>query len=103
MPQSQPAIIGGAAIVGKGIQTTKDITAATALKTSAGRVAKVSVLVVGTSTGSVNDCATTGAVALANQVAVIPEAVGVYDIDMPTSAGIVITPGAGQTLAVSWG
>lgn len=77
-----------------------DITAATTVKTSPGTLLKVNVLVVGTTTGTMNDCATTGAVALANEIAAIPEAVGSYEMDWPCATGITVVPGTGQTLTV---
>jgi len=92
----------GALVVAKGLNSVKNITTATVIKAVPGRIAKVSVLVAGSGAGSVNDCATTGAAATANELAVIPQTVGVFDIDMPCSTGIVVVPGTGQTLAVSY-
>jgi len=100
--QNQPQVLNGATIVGKGSKTALNISAATAVKAVAGRIVKVSVIVAGSAAGTINDAATTGAAASANEVAVIPNTVGVYDIDMPTSNGIVIVPGTGQTVAVSY-
>ena len=91
-----------AVVVGQGTTAVLNITAATVVKPVGGRVAKVSVLVGGSAVGAVHNCATTGAAAAANQVAVVPDTEGVYDIDFPCSAGIVVVPGTGQTLAVSY-
>lgn len=66
------------------------------------RLARVSVTVAGTTTGSVNDAASTGGAAAGNLVAVIPNVVGVFELDWPCAAGIVITPGSGQTVSVSY-
>lgn len=79
--------------------TFLNITASTVLKASPGRAVRVSVIVAGSAAGSLNDCATTGAAAASNEVAVIPNTVGVYEIDWPCGTGIVIVPGTGQTLA----
>jgi hypothetical protein len=90
-----------------------NITAATVIKKQedngavggtmgAGRIVRVQVLVAGSAAGTVNDCATTGAAAVANQVGVIPAVVGTYLIDMPCYAGICVVPGTGQTLAASF-
>lgn len=92
----------GNQLVAAGSLTALNITAASVVKTGAGRVAKVSVLVAGSAAGSVNDAATTGAAAVANQLAVVPNTVGIYLIDMPITNGLVVTPGTGQTLAVSY-
>lgn len=99
---ANPSVQNGASITAQGTKTFFNITAATAVKSTSGRVAKVSVLVAGSSTGSVNDSATTGGASVANQLAVIPDVVGIYNIDMPVSNGIVVTPGTGMTIAVSY-
>lgn len=78
-----------------------NITAATVIKAAPGRVARVSVIVAGAA-GTLNDCTTTGAAAASNQIAAIPAVVGMIWIDWTTSAGIVLVPGAGQTLAISF-
>lgn len=100
--QNQPQVINGATITGRGVKSVLNITAATVIKAVAGRICNVSVVVAGSAPGSINDAATTGAVAAANEVVVVPNTVGVYAIDMPTANGIVVVPGTGQTLAVSY-
>ena len=99
---SNPTIQNGALVTAKGTKTFFNITANTVVKATAGRVAKISVIVAGSGAGSVHDSATTGAAATANEIAVIPATAGVYDIDFPVSNGIVIKVGTGQTLAVSY-
>ena len=79
-----------------------NITTPTVVKLGAGRVAKVSVIVAGSAAGSVNDCATTGAAAAANELAPLPNAVAPLDLGFAYSTGLVIIPGTGQTLAVSY-
>lgn len=79
-----------------------NITAATAIKASPGRLVKISVIVAGSAAGTANDCATTGAAAVGNQIAAIPNSVGVINLDWPCATGIVVVPGTGQTLAVSY-
>ena len=69
---------------------------------AARRIGRVQVLVAGTVAGSVNDAATVASAAAANQVFIIPNVVGTYLIDFPCLAGIVVTPGTGQTLAASY-
>lgn len=89
-------------LTGAGSSVSFNITAPTVVKASPGRVAKVSVIVAGSTAGTINDVLTTGAAGVANQLATIPETVGLYDIDMPTSRGIVVVPGTGMTVAVSY-
>jgi hypothetical protein len=100
--QANPQVKNGALITGQGVNTLFNITAPTVVKTTSGRICRVSVIVAGTAVGSVNDVATTAGVAVTNQLAVIPDVVGSYDIDMPCAVGLVVTPGTGQTLAISY-
>jgi len=89
-------------IVGKGLKTAKNLSASTVVKATAGRVARVSVIVAGSGAGTINDVATTGGAATANEIASIPNTLGVYDIDMPCTTGIVFVPGSGMTAVVSY-
>ena len=89
-------------VVGFGTQTTANVIAPTVIKAVGGRVAKVSVVVAGSTAGAVHNVATVAAAAAANQIAVVPDTVGVYDINMPCGAGIVVVPGTDQVLAVSF-
>lgn len=89
-------------LTGQGRDAQLNIAAATVVKSGPGRVARVSVITAGSAAGTVNDCATTGAAATANQIATIPNAVGHYTIDFPFNAGLVVVPGTGQVLAVSF-
>lgn len=91
-----------AASVGAAASQSYNITAAKAVKASAGRLFKISVLVAGSAAGAAHDCAATGDAATANQIAVIPNTVGIYTVDWPCATGIVIAPGSGQTIAVSY-
>ncbi|MDR3445978.1 hypothetical protein [Dyella sp.] len=82
---------------------TLNITAATAIKVTAGRLYTVAVVVAGTAAGAVYDGTLTTGNTAANQIGTIPDVVGqVPFFGFPTSSGIVVIPGAGQTLAVSW-
>lgn len=100
--QTNFSVINSALIVGKGIANKLDITSATVIKAVQGRICKVNVVVAGSAAGTVNDCATTGAAAVANEVFAIPNTVGIYDVDFPCMTGIVVVPGTGQTISVSY-
>jgi len=100
--QANPSVQNGALITGVGTRTLFNISSATVVKTLAGRVAKISVTTAGSAPGSVNDAKTTGTAGAANLLASIPNTVGVYSIDMPTAVGIVVTPGTGQVLTISY-
>lgn len=87
----------------EGLLSTLNITAATIVKASAGRIFRFSVVVAGSATGTVNDCATTAAAAASNQIATTPTTLGTTILNWPCTTGIVIVPGTGQTIAVTWG
>jgi len=100
---TNPTVQNGAMLTAQGQKTFLNLTATTLVKATAGRVAKVNVLVAGgTNTGAVYDSATIGAIGASNLIATIPDAVGSYLIDFPCSNGIVIAPGTGNTVAVSY-
>jgi hypothetical protein len=85
------------------LSTTLNITAATAVKAAAGLVGTVCVVVKGTGNGTLNDCATTGAAAASNAFFALDDtATSATVLNFPTSTGIVVVPGAGQTIAISW-
>ncbi len=93
---------GAQAVTNDGASVTLNITSATVVKVGAGRTARVSVNIAGSSSGTLNDCATTGAAAIANQIMAIPNAVGIYYIDWPHSTGIVVVPGTGQNVSINY-
>lgn len=85
-----------------GLSTSLNITAATVVKAKPGRICKVSVIVAGSGTGTVNDLATTSGASAANQLYVVPQTQGIYELNLPCVNGILVVPGTGQTLAVSY-
>ena len=85
-----------------GTSAVLNITAATVVKATPGICARVSVVVAGTAAGTVNDVATTAGAAAANQFGTLPAAVGTQTFDWPCGTGIVVVPGTGQTIAVSF-
>lgn len=67
-----------------------------------GRLARVQVLVAGSAAGAAYDSTSTTGNTAANQIAAWPNTVGSYLVDMPFLKGLVIAPGTGQTVAVSF-
>lgn len=76
------------------------LTAPTVVKPVAGRIASVSVLVAGSGVGHVYDGATLSATT--KPLSVILNTVGVFVVNLPASFGIVVVPGTGQTVTVSY-
>lgn len=86
----------------EGSASAENISAAMLLRKGPGRVARVSVTTAGTTVGSVHDAASTTLTAASVLLATIPNTVGVTIINMPVENGLVITPGTGQVLSVSY-
>src|ERR1700681_4742851 len=84
------------------LKSELNISAPTVLKTGPGTVISFVVQVAGSAPGSINDVATDAPTA-ANQIAVIPSQVAdAVPPNWPCAHGILVVPGAGQTVAVSW-
>jgi N-acetylglucosamine kinase-like BadF-type ATPase len=84
------------------ISSALNITAATVVKATPGRAVMISVIVAGSGAGAVYDHATTSGVGAANEIFIVPDTAGAYLIDWPCLVGIVVAPGTGQTLAISY-
>jgi len=83
-----------------GSRISANLTSATLLKIGSGRVAMVSIVVGGSSSGIIYD---TNNVALtANPIFTIPDTPGIIFVNLPVVNGIVVAPGAGQTVSVSY-
>lgn len=84
----------------QGSKSYSSITAATLVQSGQGRVVRVSVIVAGSSAGAIYDA--NAPTATTNQVWVIPNTVGVTEINLPVNNGIVVVPGTGQTVVISY-
>jgi hypothetical protein len=67
-----------------------------------GFIATVSITVAGSAAGSINDSSTVGGASASNAIMALPNTIGVILIRWPCSSGIVVTPGTGQTVSVSY-
>lgn len=67
-----------------------------------GRIAMLNVITAGSAIGGIHDVAAAANAAVANQIATIPMSVGSYFTNMPFNNGLVIKPGAGQVVTVSY-
>lgn len=84
----------------QGAQNSGTLTSATLVKLGASRVAMVSVIVAGSATGRIYD--TNSASSTSNPVYVIPNTVGVTFVNMPVGIGLVVAPGTGQSVTISY-
>jgi hypothetical protein len=77
------------------------LTAPTVLKQGTGRVVMVSVTTAGTTTGQIIDAAL--ATATHPVIAIIPTAAGApVTVNLPFQLGLLVVPGAGMTVSVSY-
>ena len=79
-----------------------NITTATVVKNSSSKLVNIIVLVAGSTAGAVYDSIATTGNSATNQIFAIPNTVGVYTLDFPVTNGIVVAPGTGQTIAISY-
>lgn len=84
----------------QGSQNSADISAATLIKAGPGRVATIVVTTAGTTDGYIYDA--TNSNATINKIYVIPNTVGATFVNMPVNLGLVVSPGSGQIIAVSY-
>lgn len=85
---------------GVAIQVARNITAATVVKASPGSVLQLAVLSTGSTAGAIYD--STGTASQTSQVAAIPQALGTTDISFPCFTSILVVPGNGQVVAVTY-
>jgi hypothetical protein len=86
-----------------GTNNTKEIAAATTqqVKIGKGWLANISVIVAGTTTGTVYDSSNTNSLT-GLRIYIIPNTVGITQIQVPFADGLVITTGTGQVASVTY-
>ncbi len=99
---NQPAVINNVAITGQGKLSFLNISTATVVKGMQGRIVKVNVVTAGSTFGYIYDSSTNSGLSASNLIASIPESIGTYVFDFPCANGIVIVPGTGQVVSVSY-
>lgn len=83
--------------------TALNVTAATVIKAIPGAVITVHILVAGSAAGAIYDSVSLAGNSVANQVCIIPNALGPpISVSFPCLNGIVVAPGAGQAVSVSY-
>ena len=84
----------------QGAQNSGKLTVATLVQLGAGRVANVVVTTAGTTVGYVYDANSTSSTS--NPIYVIPNTVGLVFVNMPVGIGLVVAPGTGQAVTISY-
>lgn len=84
----------------QGAQVRQNITALTAISATKGRLAMVVVTTAGTTVGTIYDSPSTSVTT--RPIYTIPNTVGVVFVNLPVNYGIVVAPGSGQAVTVSY-
>jgi hypothetical protein len=84
----------------QGAQRSGTLTSTTLVSSTQGRIASVSVVVAGSTDGMIYDNNVVGS--LVNALAVIDNVIGVTVINMPYNSGLIVVPGTGMTVVVSY-
>ena len=86
-----------------GTVTSATVTSTTLVFVGAGRLVNVSVVVNGSADGFIHNASTTGGITASNALCATPSAsVGVYPCGQVFTNGLVIDPGAGQSINVTY-
>jgi hypothetical protein len=85
-----------------GTQTSATITTATVIHVGNGYLVNCSVVVAGSTVGTISNTSAVSTVAAANALCAIPATVGVVKLGQIFSTGLVVTPGTGQSLNVTY-
>lgn len=83
-----------------GVAIAPALVAPTIVKNTKGRVAVVSVIVAGSAPGTIYDSAVLGVTT--KPLYLIPNTTGVVVVNLPAAFGILVVPGSGQTVTVSY-
>lgn len=87
---------------GQGNITSGTLTASTLVCTGSGYLVSVSVTVAGSAAGGVYNSSTVAGAAAGNLLAIIPDTAGVVRLGQAFTNGLVITPGSGQSINVTY-
>lgn len=85
-----------------GTVTSLTVTSTTVVFVGSGRLVNFAVVIKGTGDGKIHNAATAGAATAANALCATPQVVGVYQCGQIFTNGLVIDPGAGQSINVTY-
>ena len=84
----------------QGSQNLANISSATLIQQGPGRIASISVTTAGSSAGAIYDASLSSSTS--NLIWSIPNTVGITVVNFPLRFGLVVVPGTGQTVTVSY-
>lgn len=87
---------------GLGTQTSVTVTAATVIYVGAGYLVSFSIVVAGSAAGTISNTNAVASVAAANALCATPATVGIVKVGQVFSTGLVVTPGTGQSINVTY-
>ena len=82
--------------------TCHTVTSTTLVVTGAGHIVNFSVVVPGTTNGFIYDANSTSAIATSNCLSATPTTLGIFQCSQKFDDGIVIVPGTGQSINVTY-
>ena len=86
----------------QGTATSATVTASTLVIKGTGRLVNFAVLVAGSAVGGIYNSSSIAGETPANQLVTTPMTIGVYSAGMIFQNGLVITPGTGQSINVTY-
>ena len=87
---------------GLGTQTSATITAATVIYVGKGYLVNFAVVVAGATAGTISNTGAISTVAAANALCIVPNTIGIVNVGQVFSTGLVVTPGTGQSINVTY-
>lgn len=85
-----------------GKNTSSTVTSSTLVVAGSGRLVGVSIIVAGTTSGLIHNSATTGGASASNALVATPVTIGFYAVGQRFTNGLVIVPGTGQSINVTY-
>ena len=87
---------------GLGTQTSTTITTTTLIYPQAGYFVNFTVIVAGSTAGTIYNSSTTAGIAASNALCVVPNSVGTTKTGQVFNVGLVVVPGTGQSINVTY-
>ena len=89
-------------IRGLGTQTSTTITSATLIYAGKGYLVNFAVTVAGSSAGTIYNAGGTSTIAATNALVSVPATVGITQVGQVFNTGLVVVPGTGQSINVTY-
>jgi secreted trypsin-like serine protease len=85
-----------------GTQTSSTVTSSTLVITGSGYLVNFSVVVAGTTAGTIYNTSSTSSTSASNALCAIPATIGITKVGQVFTNGLVIVPGTGQSINVTY-